>query len=77
MGVRRLLVTAAVDDGQVAAAPEPLKAQHAGVEAELVVQPKQLIRLDADGGTLPVVGVIAVRHHGVQSVVAPGKLNHH
>ena len=77
MGVGRLLVAAAVDDGEVLAAPEPFKAQHAGVEAEIAVQLEQLIRLDANGGALPVVGIVAVWHDGVQSVIASGKLNHH
>lgn len=63
-------------DRETAVLVQALEARHAGVEAEVLVDPAQALRPDADARPQPVVDVVGVRHDGVQSVVTAGHLEH-
>ena len=70
MGERRLVVADAVDDRHLAVVVEALHPLHRLVQAELRVDLQELRLLQADRRPVLVVGGVAVRHDGVQAVVA-------
>ncbi len=73
---RRILVAAAVHDGELAALVEALETRHAGAEAEVVVDDAQLLARDAEIWPVLVVGVVGVGHQRVQAVVTARQLEH-
>jgi hypothetical protein len=75
MGERGLIVAGAVHDRQRAILIEPLEPGHCRLEAERVVDLAQLVGADAEPRPGAIVGVVAERHDGVQSVVGAGELN--
>jgi hypothetical protein len=72
---RRLVIADAVDDREMAVLVEPLHAGHVRLEAEMIVELAQLVGPDADLRTRPVIGVVAIGHHGVEPVIAAGELD--
>ena len=56
--------------------PELFQPVQRRVQPQPFVQPEHLRRGHGQRGTSPPVKPVAVGHHGVQAVVAPGKLHH-
>ena len=77
MRERRLLVAAAVDDGEFAVFVEPLKFGHAAIPAKMLVDLEQLLRAYPQSRAVPVISVIAIRQQRVQPVVAARQRHHH
>src|SRR5262249_9065825 len=77
MGERGLVVADAVHDGEMAVFVEPLEPGHGRLEAEMLIELAQPLRLDADARSGAVIGVISIGHDRVEPVIAAGKLNHH
>ena len=70
-----MVVAAAVDDGEQAVFVEMLEADHRGMKAEAVGRFDHLVLGDAELRPRAVVRRIAVRHDGVQAVVAARQLD--
>src|SRR5579871_1028059 len=70
----RIVVAAAVDDGEFAVLIKALEADHAAVETEVVVDGADALLGEADFGAVLVIGIVAVGDQGVEAVVAPGEL---
>src|SRR5262249_38400041 len=56
---------------------EPLEPRHGRLQAEMLIELAQPLRLEADARPRAVVGVIAIGHDRVEPVIAAGKLDHH
>ena len=56
---------------------KPFEAGQARVQADLIVQLQDLVGSDANPRPRLVVIIISVRHHRVESIVAPGHLKYH
>ena len=76
MRERRVLVAAAVHDGQLAVLIEALESGHAAAEAEMVVDRADLLLGDAEMRAVLVIRVVAVGNQRVESVVAAGQFQH-
>ena len=77
MRERGLLVTAAVNHGQLAVFVELLETRHAGVPAVVVVDLEQPLCPYAQRRAVAVIGIVAIGHQRVQAVVAARQLDHH
>jgi hypothetical protein len=55
---------------------QPLQPAQAGVQADVVVDPDELLAPQAESRPRTVVQVVGVGHDGVQAVVAAGHLQH-
>src|SRR5579871_2131130 len=73
----RILVTAAVHDGELAIFVEAFEARHAAAEAEVVVDGAQLLTRHAEIRAVLVIGVVAVRDQSIEAVIAARELEHH
>ena len=74
---RRLRIARAVHDGELAVLPQALHAEHARVEAEVVVELQEFVFFDGDTRAQLVIGVVGVGHDGVQSIVTARHFKHH
>jgi hypothetical protein len=72
-----MVIATAVYHRQLAVLVQALKTGHAAAEAEVLVDFAELLWLDADGGAVAVIGVVAVRHERVEPIVAAGEFQHH
>src|SRR5580704_18708069 len=77
MRERRIVITAAVHNGEIAVLVKLLEPGHTAAEAEVVVNFENLLRGDAELGTKLVIGVVAVGNQSVETVIAAGKFQHH
>ena len=75
MGERGLVVANAVHDRQPAVLVEPLEAGHPRLEAEGVIDLAQLVGADAEPRPGAIVGIVAIRHDRIQSVIGAGKFD--
>ena len=73
---RRVVVPAGVHDRQVAVLVQALEPGHGRMQAEMVGQRTYLFAGNADRGPFPVIDVVAVRHHGIEPVVAARQFDH-
>ncbi len=76
VGEARMIVADAVDDREMPILVEPLETGHGRLQSEVVVELAQLGRADAKLRPRAVVGVVGVRHDGVQPVICARQLDH-
>src|SRR5262245_64581312 len=76
MGERWLVVADAVHDGEMPILVEPLEPRHGRLQAEMLIELAQPLRLEADARPRAIVGIIAIGHDRVEPVIAAGKLDH-
>ena len=76
MRKRGPVITTAVHESQLAIFVKSFKSGHTLLKAEVVINPAQLFRFDADLGPMPVIGVVAIRHQGVQAVITTGEFQY-
>ena len=73
----RIRVAATLDDCHVAVLVEALESGERWVEAPVLGDCDRIALLDRNAGPHPVVLVIAVGHHGIESIVAAGEFDNH
>jgi hypothetical protein len=64
---------AAMHDGQLAALVQAFKAGHSTAESEVIVDGPHVLARNADIRPVMIVGVVAIRNHRIQSIVAARK----
>ena len=77
MRARRVLITHAVNDGDVALLVHVSYCAHLRVQADLVVKVQHLLLRNADRRAVVVVDFVVVRDYRIQVVIAAGKLHNH
>ena len=73
MGVARVLVADAQENGQLPFVPELLQRTHGGVESQVVIDGNNLPFGNAQSGAIVPIQGIAIGNHGIQAIVAAGK----
>src|ERR1700684_793760 len=69
----RVVVTTAVNDGELAILIEALEVDHAAVETQVIVDGAESFLGEADFGAVFVIGVVAIGDQGVEAVIAAGE----
>src|SRR6185503_13813808 len=76
VGERRLRISDALDDRELAVVPELLRSAEVLVEPEVLRDRKRLIRLLRKLRPHVAVGLVGERDHGLEAVVTAGELDH-
>ena len=78
MGAVGVGIADVLDDREVAVVEQGFQLEGAlGVEAEILVDFEDLLGGNGEPGPSLVIGVVAVRYEGVESIVAAGELDDH
>src|SRR5258708_1265524 len=76
VGTVRVWVADALDDRQTAAVIQVLEPGQAGMKSGLIIELEDILGIDAELRAGLMIKIVRVRHHGIQTIVAAGHLQH-
>ncbi len=77
MRKRWIVVTTAVHNRHLAIFIQAFKTGHTTAEAKMIVDAAQLLGPNAQFGPVAIIGIVTVRHEGVETIIASGEFQHH